>query len=417
MIRSKISRSILVVIFIALVIFLGYLDIKALLNVNSQPVSTKFLKIGYIFVFLCLTAFYVYMKEKLYKMKMKRKHSLILRYIYFSIIIVVAGFFNITKQMSDLKVIYIIGYLAVMLSSAFIIKKVIFNVSKSDILSVIALILYAMLPTVITDKYLYANGILIILFVFATILNLQILIDELKQQGMKTKKYMILSVTLGIFMGIASILGVNLLVWVFIALALLLTTVHLDNTHINFPKKLMHSVTQENREKLYGVERINISKLFIGLCIMILILMSVYYLGSFTVGKLQQMTDHPLVHMIYTNIQNNHITHIFDVNKMTAISLKDTAVSFVNYAKVYYLIVLGYILLVEFLNIILKRKYDTKSTMLKTLLVLLFIALPIFKIDIGIFQSLFTIMFVLIAIVNTSNIYLNREERVKLLVA
>ena len=88
-----------------------------------------------------------------------------------------------------------------------------------------------------------------------------------------------------------------------------------------------------------------------------------------------------------------------------------------NFSKTYYMVIFVYIILIELLAFMLKRRYDTKSTVMKLMLVCIFVVSSIFKLNILYIQPLITTICILIAIVNTSNIYLNREERVKMLVA
>lgn len=416
MVRSKISRSIVVVIFIALVIFLGYLDVKCILGTSSGPIKMKILKVGYVFLLGLLLALYVYLKDKLYKIKMKRSHSLIIRYIFLSIIVIIANVIKLKSRIDSFGIPLIIGIITINLITSFIIKKVIFNVSKSDMLSVIALLAYCMLPIAIDNNTLYFNSTLVVLFVFATILNIQILIDELKQKGIKTKKYLILSFMLGIFMGISSLFGINYLVWIILLGVLLVITINLDNTHINFPKKIMQSMTQENREKLYGIERINISKLSICIILSLILMFITYYIGTAIFSNLFKDSQNEIVQVINLSIENNNIFNFKNFHISFGKFNQDSKI-FVQFSKDYYLVLFIYIILIEALNILLKRRYDTKSTILKSIFILSYIFMSIFSINICILQPLFSIMLVLIALVNTSNLYLNREERVKMLVA
>lgn len=416
MIRSRISRSFIVVIFIALIIFLGYLDITCIVNSVAGGIKSKFIKIGYIFVVLSLVAIYMYIKDKLYKIKMKRSQALGIRHVFLGITFVLFNLLSINRYISDINIYFIILGLACSMASAFIIKKIIFNVSKSDLLSVLALYLYSMLPIVINKSNLYVNFVMVFFSVFSVILLLQLLIDELKQKGIKNKKYLILSIASGVIMGISTILGINIIIWAVLLISLLAITINLDNTHVNFPKKVMKSITQENREKLYGVERINISKIFICVCISLLSMLIVYFIGGFIFDKISMVTNTALVKEIVNNISDNNMI----IEKIQETSFSSIALylkSILDISKSYYIVLFSYILLVEFLNILLRRRYDTKSTMLKLFFILLCLVSSLTGFDVYIMHPLFSMMLILIAIVNTSNIYLNREERVKMLVA
>lgn len=411
--RSKISRSIIVVIFIALILFLGYFDVKSILNSEAQSLNNKLMKIGYVCILAILVGVYVGIKDKLYKMRFKRRNCLIIRYIYIGITILATSIFSIKQKVGESSIYFLAICLLLMFINAILVKKVIFNVSKSDILSVLGLFSYSMLPIVISNKYEYINSLLLTLTVFSSILNMQILIDELKQKGIKNKKYLIMTAFLGVFMGLSCVFGINIIVWCVVTVLLLIITIDLDNTHINFPKKVMSSVTQENREKLYSIERINISKLLICICISLIVMFCIYFIGNVIIIKISNVSNNEIIQSINMNITNNQINN----GTISFTKIKDTTKSFVLMSKGYYLVMFVYIVLVELLNIILKRKYDTKSTVLKSLFFLMYVCASIFNVNIYVVQPLLSIMIVLIALVNTSNIYLNREERVKMLVA
>lgn len=416
MIKSKISRSIVVVIFVALIIFLGYLDVKCIFETSAEPINQKALKVGYVILLISLLILYMYLKEKLYKIKLKRTHALVIRYICLSIVIVIANVIKLKSRISVIGIPLFISIIIINLIASFIIKKVIFNVSKSDMLSVIALLAFCMLPIAIENNTLYFISTIIIMFVFATMLNVQVLVDELKQKGIKTKKYLILSICLGMFMGFSSLFGVNYLVWCILLLVMIGITFNLDNTHINFPKKMMQNITQENREKLYCIERINISKLSVCIITSIILMFFTYYIGVAIFNNIYKSNQNEFVQVIIENIENNRIFNIKD-SVFSFGKIKQDSKIFVQFSKNYYLVLFVYIILIEFLSILLKRRYDTKSTVLKLAFILSYIFMCVYGINISILQPLFSIMLVLIALVNTSNLYLNREERVKMLVA
>jgi hypothetical protein len=120
---------------------------------------------------------------------------------------------------------------------------------------------------------------------------------------------------------------------------------------------------------------------------------------------------------IFTNAVEN-----LDANKISNISVDINQVTIygknlIKFSKSYYMIIFIYILCLEFLAFILKRRYDTKSTVMKIIFISMFLAISLLNLNIYYYQPMLTILLVIIAIVNTSNIYLNREERIKMLVA
>ena len=218
---------------------------------------------------------------------------------------------------------------------------------------------------------------------------------------------------LGLCLGITILLGINIFVWLIVLLILLLITVNLDNTHISFSKKIMNNVTQEKREQLYKIERINISKLLISILIIFIFICIFYLVSRFLAAKYLDFTNNEFIANIVNNIKANNITNMhIDIG-----SIKERLSIFSSYSTTYYLILYVYILFAEVLAFILKRKYDTKSTTIKAIFLLTLLMVIITNVNLIVYQSMFTIMLILIAIVNTSNIYLNREERIKMLVA
>ena len=98
-------------------------------------------------------------------------------------------------------------------------------------------------------------------------------------------------------------------------------------------------------------------------------------------------------------------------------NVTEQAYSFAGMSTKFYLLCYIYIIIMEILSIILHRKYDTKSTLLKIIFISLVVSLIIFKINIMYYQPLLTLLLVIICIVNTTNIYYNREERIKMIEA
>lgn len=406
---SKFSRGIVVVIFVAFIISSCVLDFSMLISIKTDSRYSGIIKLVYMVLVFCLVAGYIYLKDKLYKIKMGRKISLLYRYIYLILIsigsiLVTKG--NILRLLVPFECITIVAF-NIFLS--FIVKRIIFNVSKSDMLSVFGMCMSSLLINIIEDKFLYFNSLAIALSTVITVLILQKLIDELKQKGMRTQKYILQSLLLGTFIGINIVLGINYIVWIIIAISTLFITIDLDSTHINFPKKLMSSLTQEKRESLYRIERINISKLLVSIFIVFIMAIIVVNIGNSILDKYSQVNGFEIIQ----NLRG-------DANKLYGnfgFMFMDNLKIFLEMSKTYYFAIFIYILSLEILAFLLNRRYDTKSTIIKLLFLSIFISITYFNLNILMYQPLFSILLVVIAIVNTSNIYLNREERIKLLVS
>ena len=250
---SKISRTLVVILFLALIIFMGYQDVMLLLNNNSSSPTLNILKVVYIIVTALLVALYVYIKDKLYRKKVKRNISLIYRYVYITFIVVIMSIISIYKYLYLIENTILFMYIFLKLFIGFVLKKIIFNVSKSDILSVLGLFGFAMLPCVYTDVNMIFINLVKTLIIFSTILLIQKLIDELKQLGIKNKKYLVISGVLGIFVGVSITIGISVYLWIVMALMSLILTVNLDKTHLGFPKKIISIVNSKTKDTLYKV--------------------------------------------------------------------------------------------------------------------------------------------------------------------
>lgn len=406
---SKISRSLVVVVFVALIIFMGYEDVILLLNNSNNSTTLNILKVVYIIVTAVLVALYVYIKDKLYRMKIKRNISLIYRYIYISFIVIVMSIISIYKYLYLINNLTLGIYVLLKFIIGIILKKIIFNVSKSDILSVLGLFGFAMLPCVYSDINILFTNLINTLVVFIAILIIQKLIDELKQRGIKNKKYLILSLLLGIFIGFTIILGISAYLWILIALMSLILTVNLDKTHLDFPKKIITFANQKIKDALYKVERININKLVFSIFVITIVACIVSFIGRILVLNIDFLKESGLFNL-NTGISNFNISNaIYNFVNNTKILLSTS--------RTYYLLILAYIVFIEVLAVVLHRRYDTKSTIMKLFFILLYISISIFGLNITNYQTILTVLLILISIVNTSNIYLNREERIKMLVA
>ena len=104
---SKISRSIIVVIFTALMVFLGYQNIIVRINFKElfiRPMQfieiPNLAKVLYVVVLIIMVVMYAYLKEKLYKIKVKRKLSLFYRYIYLIVLGTVTSFLALFQTRS-----------------------------------------------------------------------------------------------------------------------------------------------------------------------------------------------------------------------------------------------------------------------------------------------------------------------------
>jgi hypothetical protein len=411
---SKISRSIVVAIFVALILFLGVTDF-IYINKSENLVGSinNWVKIGYVLLIIVLVSLYTYVREKLSRLKLQKSISILYRYIYITLVMLATTFFKIYKVMDIYPKRTLILYFVLTYLIGIFTQRIIFNVSKSDVLSVLGMFVSFTLPNIIDDKTVNLNSKFIALTMLMSIYVMQILLDELKQLNIKNKKYIIQAVILGFCIGFSIICGVNYMLWEIVAIVSLFITSNLDSTSLNLSNRQNKTIKRrKNNYFIYKIERIKISKLLISLCIVICISSVMYFGGRSIIRNLSANSNG-----VCQNIVNDLAVGIHTSANKSFSNIKEQAYNFASTSTKFYMFCYVYILVMELLAIVLKRKYDTKSTVIKTCFILLYTIITIFKLNILYYQPVLAILLVIICIVNTTNIYYNREERIKMIEA
>lgn len=411
---SKISRSLVVAIFVALILFLGVSDFIYINKAEPSVESiSNWIKIGYVLLIIVLVSLYTYVREKLSRLKLQKPISILYRYIYITLVMIATTFFKIYKVMDLYPNRSLILYFVLTYLIGIIVQRIIFNVSKSDVLSVLGMFVIFTLPNVIDDKTINLNSRFITLSMLLSIYVLQILLDELKQLNIKNRKYIVQAVILGFCVGLSTIFGVNYLIWEIIAIVSIFITSNLDSTSLNLSNRQNKTIKRKkNNYFIYKIERIKISKLIVSLCIIIFISSIIYFSGRMIIRKLAYNQNG-----VCENIVNDLTVGIHtDIDKSFT-NIKAQAYKFSSMSTKFYIFCYIYIIAMEILSVLLHRKYDTKSTVIKLSFVLLYTIITIFKLKIVYYQPVLTALLVIICIVNTTNIYYNREERVKMIEA
>ncbi|CCY70896.1 unknown [Clostridium sp. CAG:921] len=414
--KSKISRYISVFLFVILMSIFEIYSIKCMFNVGDMTVDNRnsgiTFKIYYVVTGALLCFIYAIIKEKLNRKNVKRSTSLIIRCVYLCVGIILTLSYSLFKAKFEIfSSVTFYYYIVVNVLNCFIIKKIIFNISKTDILSVFMMFIYSTLPLCVKNwneaMYITFLTFFMTLFVFFV----QIFIDELKQPGIKSKKYLFEAILIGIVVGALCLLKISFNLFIFVLGSLLFITDNLDTTNISFPKSFMAKLKKEKREKMYSIERIRISKLCLGIFVIFLVAVITSYFGK------------QLYFSLFKNFKVE-ISSSFDYQVGNNYTIKYTFRNFLKYvekltniSKNFYFVVVLYILFTEILAFLLGRKYDTKSTTLKLLTVGLIVTAFLNNLEILATYKMVTTLLLIIVITNTTNIYFNREERIKLLVA
>lgn len=411
---SKISRSIVVAIFVVLISFLCITDFVYINKVESVVKTvSNWSKIGYVTLIIVLVSLYTYVREKISRKKLQKKLASLYKYTYIILVMLATTFFKVYKIMDSYSKGALLLYFVLVYFIGILAQQIIFNVSKSGVLSILSMFVTFTLPSVIEDNVIDINSKLITVFMLASIYLTQILLDELKQLNIKNRKYLIEAVLLGVAMGISTLVGVNYLIWIGLAIGSVFITSNLDSTSLNLSNRQNRTIKKrKNNYFIYKIERIKISKLIISLCLVTIICGGIYIGGR---GVVTTLANHG--NNICINIINDLRAGINTKADMSFSNIKVQAYNFASMSTRFYIVCYLYIICMEILAIVLKRKYDTKSTAIKIVFMMLYGLITIFKLDIIYYQPVLTIMLVIICIVNTTNIYYNREERIKMIEA
>ena len=411
---SKISRSIVVAIFVALIAFLGVSDIVYINKYGVEAnTGSNWLKLLYVVLIIVLVSLYTYVREKLSKLKLQKTIANAYKYVYITLVMIAATFFKIYNVLDTYPKRTLILYFVLIYLIGLFTQKIIFNVSKSEVLSVLSMFVVFTLPNAISDKTIDLNAKFISLLMITSIFVLQILLDELKQLNLKNRKYLVQAIILGVLVGLSTLVGVNYLVWYAVALVSLFITSNLDSTSLNLSNRQNKTIKKrKNNYFIYKIERIKISKLLISLAIIFAISLVIYFGGR---GIIRVLANNG--NGVCQNIVNDLTVGIHTQKSFSVSSLKDVVRDFSSMSTRYYMFCYVYIILMEILSVVLHRKYDTKSTVIKLIFILLIGLATMFRLNIVYFQPVLTMLLNIICIVNTTNIYYNREERIKMIEA
>lgn len=411
---SKISRSIVVVIFAALILFLGITDyIYISKDVTAVEGPSGIVKFGYFVLIIVLVSLYTYVREKLSRLKLQKKLATAYRYTYILLVMLATTFFKVYNSMDLYPTSTLILYFILTFLMGFYTQRIIFNISKSDVLSVLGMFIAFTLPSVIDDKTMDLNSKFIIVITLMCVYIMQTLIDELKQLNIKNKKYIKQAIFLGVCIGISTLCGISYLLWIVVGIALLFITSNLDSTSLNLSSRPNRTIKRKrNNYFIYKIERIKISKLIVSLVIIFLIVTSMYLGVRGIITNLAEEGNG-----VCQNIVSELRIGIHTPTEISFTNVINQAYSFVGLSTRFYILCFAYILFMEILATMLHRKYDTKSTLIKMLFATLYVVITIFNVNVLYYQPVLTMLLVIICIINTTNIYYNREERIKMIEA
>lgn len=386
--RSRIIRNIIAILVTVVYIFIGFICIDELGNFET---GLKFyIKLIYL-VLLGTTIFtYTYIKKKLKEKILNPNMMYIYRYGYFAIIVFISKL-----VMSYIHGIHFGGKIAlqmlVTMLNVILIKRIIFNISTSDMLSAIASLLYIFMPQNLLCAELFEAINYRVTFILISIWILIHIIDEVSQHRLKSKKYLLLTLLFSLSVVINIIFGGTSISWICTVLIAFLASKNIDFTHINLGQKFIDKVNSVKLKRfIYKLERININK----------ILVVLFYSALITI----------ISQLVVRGLTGDELFNRFDTFKSFDIKFRDI----IKEARTYFLTLTILLVILEVVGIVLKRKIDLKTTVIRSTFLVTIATLMINGSNVyttGVFEVLLILNFIL----NISNIYYNREEKIKLL--
>lgn len=416
--RSRIIRSIITVIFLICSAIMLVGCVKNTLEFKS---TFKLLyKYIYIAAIIISIIFYVVLKKKLNSMNCKKSIEYSYRYIYIVMLVLITRFVAVLLYKNNniefvtpsveaglgSYIIDLLGkltlhpfYATIIINTiltfgcAIIIKRLIFNITTNEILSAIGVVGYIFIPQAIINTTTYVSYNFNNFFIISGIYILLKIIDEVKQHKLKNKKYLKLTYLLGACILFDILFGGRFEFWLIILLSTFVISNNVGYVRVNNKREFVEKFSSVSARKLmYKMEAITINKLLIVSSIVIgfmaLGVLGVYILGQDIFGIYRELD----INVIYSNL-----------------------IGAVSQSKNYYIVILACIIILDLLGITLRRKKDTKTSLIKlstTLIMIITTALN------GTYSiCVLDVFLVLTLILNVGNIYYNRDEKIKLLKA
>ena len=343
-------------------------------------------KFAYLAVIIISILFYLLLKKKMNSINCKKSVEYSYRYIYIAILVLLTRFIAV--------ILYKDGSVAEAIKPSIsegIESYLIYYLSKLTLKPLYSVIIVNTILTfacAVVIKRLVFNTTNYVLYnfnAFFVILGIYILlkiIDEVKQHKLKNNKYLKLTCVMGLVILLDILTFGRFEFWILVLLSSLVISNNVGYVRLNSKREFVEKFSNLNTRKfMYKMEVITVNKL---------ILVSVILLAFMGLGVL-------ILFMLGINVFDIYST--IDINVL----YKNISVA-ISSSRNYYSILLLFIIILDILGIILKRKKDTKTTLLKLCTIL-----------ITFITAMLDIFLIVSLILNVGNIYYNREEKIKLL--
>jgi len=413
--RSRIICSIITIIYLILLVYIGACLIRNSISIKSN--LGLGIKTLYIAIVAIAVSMYMLLKKRLVKKVVSSKLMTMYKYVYLGVITLIsrialvyvysertvepldASFSNGVGSYLFKLVNYVIDnplYTNILINTTItfgvvlIIKNILINITKSDFLSSLAATLYIFLPQSIyfvTEYNRYNFNLLLVLLGTALLIHI---IDLVKQYKLKNNKYIYMSILLSILASVEIIFGGSYLFWVLLVVILLVSATYIDIAHISFGQAIKSKLSFKWSRILYKIEQTNFSKL-INTALIVVVTCGVTTLILCLVGA------------------SSNLEGFSSINELEA-----KLINALSTSRNYYIVVISLIVLFEIIGVVLKRTLDIKMICIKVLNILVII-LMLFSKNTTYTATIFDVTLIMLVVSNMCNIYYNREEKIKLL--
>ena len=385
----NIIRSIVVALVILVLLTLTLFDFQSIWNVKSA--LSVYIKFVYLAVYVSAIVFYNLIKKRLNK-KIKNSNIIYLyRYLYIGVVVFVSRMLMVygikSNEVVDGTMYGIICATILTYINAILIKRIIFNITSSELLSGISAITYIFIPQALINSINYTKYGITLTLLLLSLYTFLIIIDEIGQKRLKSKKYIYLSILEGIIL-ISLIIFKGSYIYPFLIIIMFILTISKsDFTHFSFGKKF-EKLPKKYKDIIYKIERLVIPKKVIVFLIQVVA---------------------TLVGILIVNMFNNNEVYIIS-------DIPNRIKEFLSITRYWYLLLFIAILILDILSVVLRRELEVKLSIINGSFVLVSI-LTMIMYNGSYFNSIFDAMLVLKLMLSIGNIYLNREEKIKLLKA
>lgn len=378
---SRISRSIMVILYTVFICFVAYLAIS---EEGIGEISFANIAIYVVIVLFCVCLYQI-IKRRLRSKTDNQTVRRLYRFVYLAVILVISrilviffakdniayveGFSGLAGGILE-ALVSVTGeskYSAIILNTmivyinSVVIKRIMLNIFGNDATATMSSIIYILSPISLMNCWMFDASNFNAMFILLGIYLIYLIHDEITEYGLRNKKYLWLSCALAVVVGLDILFGNNALVWVV-----------LSSFATILPEYVDRDLFKIKGEKYY-INKGLITVIVVAAASLIFwIVLKIFDLDIYSFGRIQNM--------------------------------------FATTNKLYILSGL-IVVLFETLSVVLNRKNKFKVTFMKTAVVIFGVIAVYYMHSLVVFDALFSMAFVL----SIGNMYYNREEKIKLL--